>query len=171
MISFRKYKRFVLVKAVRFPESFFSECCAPPYLYLKKPLKPRQKKKSRKQSQQKASFPKSSQPLGFTSVLPRNTQDWFPLGWTGWISLQSRGLSRVFSQHHSSKASILQRSAFCIVQLSHPYMNTGKTIALTRQTIVVTCPKHRGPKYEPRYLFFTLTYNSIYSVSVPVLVP
>ena len=36
------------------------------------------------------------------SVLPMNTQDWFPLGWTGWISLQSKGLSRV--QHHSSKA-------------------------------------------------------------------
>ena len=39
-------------------------------------------------------------------------------------------------QHHSSKASILQRSAFCIVQLSHPYMTTGETIALTRQTFV-----------------------------------
>ena len=43
-----------------------------------------------------------------TSVLPRNTQDWSSLGWTGWLSLQSKGLSRVFSQHHSSKASILQ---------------------------------------------------------------
>ena len=39
-------------------------------------------------------------------------------------------------QHHSSKASILQRSAFFIVQLSHPYMTTGKTIALTRLTFV-----------------------------------
>ena len=48
-----------------------------------------------------------------TSVLPMNTQDWFPLGWTGWIFLQSRGLSRL--QHHSSKASILRRSAFFIV--------------------------------------------------------
>ena len=41
-----------------------------------------------------------------------------------------------FLQHHSSKASILQRSAFFIVQLSHPYMTTGKIIALTRQTFV-----------------------------------
>ena len=41
-----------------------------------------------------------------------------------------------FLQHHSSKASILQCSAFFIVQLSHPYMTTGKTIALTRQTFV-----------------------------------
>ena len=69
------------------------------------------------------------------SVLPMNIQDWFPWGWTGWISLQSKGLSSLL-QHHSSKASILQRSAFFIVQLSHPYMTTGKTIALTRQTFV-----------------------------------
>ena len=71
-----------------------------------------------------------------TSVLPMNTQDWFPLGWTGWISLQSKGLSRVLLQHHSSKASILRCSAFFIVQLSHPHMTTGKTIALTRWTFV-----------------------------------
>ena len=70
------------------------------------------------------------------SVLPVNTQDWSPVGWTGWISLQSKGLSRVFSNHYSSKASILQHPAFFIVQLSHPYMNTGKTIVLTRQTFV-----------------------------------
>ena len=68
-----------------------------------------------------------------TSVLPMNTQDWSPLGWTGWISLQSKGLSSLL-QHHSSAASILQCSAFFIVQLSHPYMTTGKTIALSRQT-------------------------------------
>ena len=60
-----------------------------------------------------------------TSVLPKNIQDWFTLGWTGWISLQSKGLSRVFS-NTSSKASVLQHSAFFMVQLSHPYMTTGK---------------------------------------------
>ena len=48
------------------------------------------------------------------SVLPMNTQDWSPLGWTGWISLQSKGLSSLL-QHHSSKASILWRSAFFTV--------------------------------------------------------
>ena len=69
-----------------------------------------------------------------TLVLPMNTQDWSPLEWTGWTSLQSKGLSRVFS--NSSKASILQRSAFLIVQLSHPYMTTGKTKALPRWTFV-----------------------------------
>ena len=67
-------------------------------------------------------------------VLPMNIQDWFPLGWTGWISLQSKGLFKSLLQNHSSKASILMRSAFFIVQLSHPHMTTGKTIALTRWT-------------------------------------
>ena len=57
-----------------------------------------------------------------------------PLGWTVWISLHSKGLSSL--QHHSSKAWILRRSAFYTVQLSHPYMTSGKTIALTRWTFV-----------------------------------
>ena len=70
-----------------------------------------------------------------TSVLPKNIQGWCPLGLTGWISLQSKGLSRVFS-NNSSKASILWCSAFFIVQLSHPYTTTGKTIASTRRTFV-----------------------------------
>ena len=47
-----------------------------------------------------------------TSVLPMNTQDWFPLGWTGWISLQSKGLSRVFSN------TTVQKHQFFGVQLS-----------------------------------------------------
>ena len=68
-------------------------------------------------------------------VLPMNIQDWFPLGWTGWISLQSKGLSRV-SLLPQFKASILWHSAFFIVQLSHPYMATGETIALTRWIFV-----------------------------------
>ena len=72
-----------------------------------------------------------------TSVLPMNTQDWSPLGWTGWISLQSKGLSlKSLPQHHSSKASILWHSAFFTVQLLHPYMTTEKTIALNRQILV-----------------------------------
>ena len=69
------------------------------------------------------------------SVLPINIQGWFPLGLTGLISLQSKGLSRVFS-NTSLKASILQCSAFLMVQLSHPYMTTGKTTALTIWTFV-----------------------------------
>ena len=71
-----------------------------------------------------------------SSVLPMNIQDWFPLGLTGLISLLSKGLSRVFSNTTVQKPSILWLSAFFIVQLSHPYMTTGKTIALTRWTFV-----------------------------------
>ena len=71
-----------------------------------------------------------------TSVLPMNIQDWFPLGWTGWISLQFKGLFKSLLQHHSSKALVLWHSAFIMVQLSNPYMATGKTIALTRWIFV-----------------------------------
>ena len=69
------------------------------------------------------------------SVLPMNIQDWSPLRWTGWNSLQSKGLSRVFSNTTGQKH-ILRRSAFFIIQPSHPYLTTGKTIALTRRTFV-----------------------------------
>ena len=55
--------------------------------------------------------------------------DWFDL-------LAVHGTLKNLLQHHSSKASILQHSAFFMVQLSHPYMTTGKTIALTRRTFV-----------------------------------
>ena len=67
------------------------------------------------------------------SVLPMNTQDWSPLGWTDWISLQCKGLSRVFSNTTVQKH--LQCSAFFIVQLSHPFVTTGKIIALNRQLL------------------------------------
>ena len=83
-------------------------------------------------------FPSDGQSIGVSasaSVCPVNIQDWFPLEWIGWISLQSKGLSNLL-QHHSLKASILQHSAFFIVPLSHPYMTTGKTIALTGQNFV-----------------------------------
>ena len=54
-----------------------------------------------------------------------------------WLDLLAvQGTLKSLLQHHSSKASILQRSAFFIVQLSHPYITTGKTIALTRWTFV-----------------------------------
>ena len=69
------------------------------------------------------------------SVLPMNIQDWFPLRWTGWLSLQSKVLSRVFSNTTVKNISF-SHSAFFIVQLSHPYMTTGKSIALNRRTFV-----------------------------------
>ena len=58
----------------------------------------------------------------------------FRMGWLDLLAVQ--GTLKSLLQHHSSKASILQHSAFCIVQLSQPYMTTGKTIALTRQIFV-----------------------------------
>ena len=90
------------------------------------------------------SFPMSqlftwdSQSIGVSAlaaVLPVNIQDWSPLeGLVGFLAVQ--GTLKSLLQHHSSKASILQRSAFFAVQLSNPYMTTGKTIALTRRTLV-----------------------------------
>ena len=83
-------------------------------------------------------FTSGSQSIGASasasaSVLPVNIQGWILLGLTGLIFFQSKGLSRVFSSH-SSKASILQRSAFLMIQLSHTCVTTGKTMTLTRQT-------------------------------------
>ena len=60
------------------------------------------------------------------SVLPMNIQDWFPLGWTGWISLQSKD-SQESSPAPQFEASVLCHSAFFMVQPSHPYLTTGKT--------------------------------------------
>ena len=90
-------------------------------------------------------FTSGGQSIGVSasaSVFPMNIQDWFHLGWTGWISLQSKKSPRsprvqedsweTLLRHHSSKASFLPCSAFFIVQLSHPYMTMGKTIGFTR---------------------------------------
>ena len=57
----------------------------------------------------------------------------FRMDWMDLLAVQ--GTLKSLLQHHSSKASILRRSAFFTVQLSHPYMTTGKTIALTRRTL------------------------------------
>ena len=83
-------------------------------------------------------FASSGQSFGASAsayVLLMNIQGWFPFGLTGLISLLSKGLKSLL-QHHSLKASILRHSVFFIVQLSHPCITTGKTIALTRQTFV-----------------------------------
>ena len=74
--------------------------------------------------------------LASAPLLPKNSQDWSPLGWTGWISLQSKGISRVFSN------TTVQKHQFFSSQLSsqsNSYIHTtttGKTIALTRWTFV-----------------------------------
>ena len=71
------------------------------------------------------------------SIIPSNEHPGlisFRMDWLDLLAFQ--GTHKSLLQHHSSKASILRRSAFFIVQLSHPYMTTGKTIALTRQTFL-----------------------------------
>ena len=83
------------------------------------------------------------------SFLPKNTQGWSPSEWTGWISLQSEGFSRVFSN------TTVQKHPFFCVQLSsqsnsHPYMTTGETIALTRRNFV-------GKVIDRQMLYQTLT--------------
>ena len=75
------------------------------------------------------SFSFNISPFNECSGLISSRMDWLDL-------LAVQGTLKSLLQHHSSKASILQHSAFFIVQLSHPYMTTGKTVALTRQTFV-----------------------------------
>ena len=77
----------------------------------------------------------------------------FRMDWLDLLAVQ--GTLESLLQHDSSKASILQCSAFFIVQLSHPYMTTGKTIALTRQTFV--------DKVMSAFFFFNfiLLYNTV----------
>ena len=69
-------------------------------------------------------------------VLPVNVQGWLPLGLTALISLLSKGLARVFSSTTVWKQSIFWHSVFFMVQFSHPYMTTGKTMTLLKQTFV-----------------------------------
>ena len=76
----------------------------------------------------------------------------FRMDWLDLIAIQ--GTLKSLLQHHSSKASILLCSAFFIVQLSHPYMTTRKTIDLTRQTFVGTRKKERGKMLLERRCLF-----------------
>ena len=75
----------------------------------------------------------------------------FRMDWLDLLAVQ--GTLKSLFQHYSWKASILQRSAFFIVQLSHPYMTPGKTIALTGQTFV-----GKGNRYSPRKALYTFIF-------------
>ena len=76
------------------------------------------------------------------SVLPMNTQDWSPLGWTDWLDfLAVQGTLRSLLQHHSSKASIFWCSAFFTVQLSHPYMTLATSSFLWFMDLTSQVPK------------------------------
>ena len=86
-------------------------------------------------------FASGGQSIGVSALASvlMNIRNWFPLGWTGWISLLSKEFSSLL-QHHSSKASVLQHSAFFIVQLSHPFMTTGKPyLWLYRSSSAMQC--------------------------------
>ena len=96
---------------------------------------------------------------------------------TDWLDLLAvQGTLKSLLQHHSSKASILQRSAFFIVQLSHPYMTTGKTIALTRWTFVdkvmsqVLNKLRRWPKvYFPKHPRLMHLSPNFQETDIPIL--
>ena len=84
-------------------------------------------------------FPSGGQGLGSFSFSCSPSNEYsglisFRMDWLDLLAVQ--GTLKILLQHHSSKASILQHSAFFIVRLSHPYPTTGKTIALTRWTSV-----------------------------------
>ena len=75
--------------------------------------------------------------IGWPNISPSNEHPGLISFRMDWVDLlTSQGTLKSLLQHHSSNASILRRSAFFIIQLSHPYMTTGKTIALTRLTFV-----------------------------------
>ena len=80
-----------------------------------------------------------------------------------WFDLSVQGTLKSFLQHHNSKASILRHSAFFIVQLSHPYMATGKTIALTRTFV----SKVMSPLFNPlsRFVIAFLPKNKCLLIS------
>ena len=113
------------------PSSHFVLCCS---LLLLLPIPPSIRVFSN-ESTLRMRWPKYWS-FSLNIVLPMNTQDWSPLGRTGWISLQSNRLSRVFSNTTVQKHQFFGAQLSSQSQLSHPYMTTGKTIALTRRTFV-----------------------------------
>ena len=93
------------------------------------------------------------------SISPSNEQSIpFRMDWLDLLAVQ--GTLKSLLQHHSSKATILRHSAFFTVQLSHPYMTTGKTIALTRKTFVGSITKQVTEKQTKSQRFTRQTYWS-----------
>ena len=106
------------------------------------------------------------------SVLPTNIQISFGIDWFDLLSVQ--GTLKSLLQHHSSKASVLQHSAFFRVQLSHPYVITGKTIALTSWTFVGEVMSLLFDVLSWSYLFFqgaSVFYSWLQSPSAVILEP
>ena len=105
------------------------------------------------------SFSFSISPSNEYSGLTSFTIDWLYL-------LAVQGTLKSLLQHHSSKASILQHSAFFIVQLSHPYLTIGKTIALTRWTFVGKVISHCSPQCAPVSLRTLRKENSCHLAAI-----
>ena len=87
----------------------------------------------------------------------------FRMDWLDLFAVQ--GILKSPLQHHSSKASILRRSAFFTVQLSHPYMTTGKSIALTRRTFVGKVMSLLFQVYNPSQILIIECFSSLFSFS------
>ena len=87
-------------------------------------------------SQLFASGGQSTGVSALASFLPKKSQDWSPSGWTGWIPLQSKGLSRVFSNTTVQKHQFFGTQPSSQSNSEHPYTTTGKSIALIRRTLV-----------------------------------
>ena len=103
-----------------------------------------------------------------TNISPSSEHPWlisFRIDWLDLLVVQ--GTLKSLLQHHSSKASILQHSAFFIVQLSHTYMTTGKTIALTRRTFV---DRVMSWLFNIRTFKFTHSYWCLLSMNILYLV-
>ena len=84
-------------------------------------------------------FTSGGQSIGVSasaSALPMDIQDLFPLGWSGWISLQSKGVSKVFSNTTVQKHQFFSNQVSLWKHFSHPHVTTGKAIALTRWTFI-----------------------------------
>ena len=117
-------------------------------------------------------FTSGDQNIGVSAsapVPPVNIQDWFPLVWNGWISLQSKELSRVFSNTTVSKASFLQHSVFFIVQLSHPYMTTGKTFVGKVVSLLFNMLSRLVITFLPRSKYLLISW--LHSPSAVILEP
>ena len=124
----RSWLKLISIKSVM-PSSHLIHCCP---LLLLPPIPPSIRVFSN-ESTLRMRWPKYWS-FSWSWNLPINTQDWSPLGWTGWISLPSKGL-RVFS-NTTFKSINSSALSFLHSPLSYPYMTTGKTIALTRWTFV-----------------------------------
>ena len=141
-------------------------------------------------------FTSGGQSIGVSasaSLCPMNIQDWFPLEWAGWLFLQPKVLSGVFI-NTTIKSINIWCSVFFTVQLSHPYMTTGKNIALTRWTfvgkvmsllfnmlsrlVIAFLPKSKHLSISWLLLFWTLSkqwnqpsnfYNNIFGIMVTLV--